>query len=214
MVSILRFVASASRVAISVGRRCRLPWHHRRLVQRHEVDLTRWATLCTAEEYFVVAFTQEFKALSFLVHEDTVQMTRFNGTYLNQTPLEPVANRRRWRNSPQLLYCPIPWSVPCQCKQQMSASRPTAARNSLKLDPSCWHTRLRCRSTKEDSCRSSWAMSRCSVERLVLESAIRGEREQRSLVWIMAASGWHSSVEVTFWEKQNKTTGALTCFGK
>jgi hypothetical protein len=60
----------------------RLPAHHRGLVEGHEVDLTRRATFCTAEEYFVVAFTQEFKALRFLVHENTVQMTRLNGTYL------------------------------------------------------------------------------------------------------------------------------------
>lgn len=59
-----------------------LPAHHCGLVEGHEIDLTRRATFCTAEEYFVVAFAQEFKALRFLVHENAVQMTRLNRTYL------------------------------------------------------------------------------------------------------------------------------------
>jgi hypothetical protein len=90
------------------SRPSRLPAHHRGLVEGHEVDLTRRATFCTAEEYFVVAFAQEFKALRFLVHENAVQVTRLDGTYLWGVESQTSSPSNLARISPQSLYCPIP----------------------------------------------------------------------------------------------------------
>lgn len=59
-----------------------LPIRHTRFIESHEVDLTRRSTFGTAEEYFVITFTQKFQTLRFLMHEDTIQVARFNRTYL------------------------------------------------------------------------------------------------------------------------------------
>lgn len=49
-----------------------LPIRHAWFVESHEVDLTRWSTFGTAEEYFVIAFAQKLQTLRFFMHEDTI----------------------------------------------------------------------------------------------------------------------------------------------
>lgn len=70
--SLLRYRSGTTNRAC--GRDRPLPVGHARLVQRHEVDLARWATLGAWEEHLVVALAEEFESLRLLVHEHAVQV--------------------------------------------------------------------------------------------------------------------------------------------
>lgn len=94
-----------------------LPIRHAWFVESHEVDLTRWSTFGTAEEYFVIAFAQKLQTLRFFMHEDTIQVTRFNRAYLcklkksewaTEIPKMQTFNFTSIALLPQPIICPVP----------------------------------------------------------------------------------------------------------
>ena len=83
-----------------------LPVCHAGLVQRHEINLARGSALCWAEEDLVISLAQELQLLSFLVHEDSVEMSGFDWPDLDglvspahNLPSAYVRNRS-WQLSP------------------------------------------------------------------------------------------------------------------
>lgn len=78
-----------------------LPVGHARFVQRHEVDLARWATLGAWEEHLVVALAEELESLRLLVHEHAIQVAWLDWADLDcfVTPAHYLAgaNVRHWR---------------------------------------------------------------------------------------------------------------------
>lgn len=182
-----------------------LPICHSWLIECHKVNLTRWSTFGTAEKYFVVSFAEEFEPLSFLMHKNSIQMTRFYRTNLrrrNRTNEKKNQSCSWWHpmtfhviQLPLLLCCPSPLFDQFRCMRPMLAFHPTEIDSKFveMLSHKAIQTQI-----KLPVARYSWIRGRqCSRRRLhchsteVIACHLNWAMQQYNAVWLDLESGNH-----------------------